>query len=144
NRTDVGQGPLVSVFAPDRLELVKGPPAVRRAHLDRLVAAIWPLRAEDRRAYGRVLSQRNALIGRVRSGRASPATFAAWDRELARTGLAVRANRATAVELLLGQFTDRGTRLGWGGALSLQSRPGGGAAGEVELGAEADERSPRG
>ena len=142
NLTDVEQRPLVSVFAPDRLELVKGPPAVRRAHLDRLVAAIWPLRAEDRRAYGRVLLQRNALIGRVRSGRASPATFAAWDRELARTGLAVRANRATAVELLSGQFTDRGTRLGCAGALSLQYRPGAGAREEEEFVAELEARLP--
>src|SRR6185295_17409904 len=33
--------PLVSVFLPDRLELVKGPPALRRSHLDALVAALW-------------------------------------------------------------------------------------------------------
>jgi DNA replication and repair protein RecF len=32
--------PLVSVFLPDRLELVKGPPALRRAHPDQLVAAL--------------------------------------------------------------------------------------------------------
>jgi DNA replication and repair protein RecF len=37
---DVEQRPLVSVFSPDRLELVKGAPALRRAHLDRLVAAL--------------------------------------------------------------------------------------------------------
>src|SRR5919202_5324041 len=34
--------PLVSVFLPDRLELVKGAPAGRRAHLDRLVGGPWP------------------------------------------------------------------------------------------------------
>nr|MBA2349581.1 AAA family ATPase [Solirubrobacterales bacterium] len=32
--TDVAVRPLVSVFLPDRLELVKGPPALRRSHLD--------------------------------------------------------------------------------------------------------------
>src|SRR5919107_5594871 len=31
--------PLVAVFLPDRLELVKGTPSVRRAHLDQVVAA---------------------------------------------------------------------------------------------------------
>jgi DNA replication and repair protein RecF len=36
--------PLVSVFMPERLELVKGPPAGRRAHLDQVVAALWPAR----------------------------------------------------------------------------------------------------
>ena len=65
--------PAVSVFMPDRLALVKGPPSPRRAHLDRLAAALRPARAELRRAYGRALAQRNSLIGRVRRG-ADPAT----------------------------------------------------------------------
>jgi len=36
---EVAQRPLVSVFMPDRLELVKGTPSLRRAHLDQFVAA---------------------------------------------------------------------------------------------------------
>src|SRR3712207_390042 len=42
---DVAVRPLVSVFLPDRLELVKGAPALRRAHVDQLVAAAWPARS---------------------------------------------------------------------------------------------------
>lgn len=41
---DVVDRPLVSVFLPDRLELIKGAPALRRAHIDQLVAALWPAR----------------------------------------------------------------------------------------------------
>ena len=67
---ELDQRPLLSVFAPDRLELVKGPPALRRAHLDQVVAALWPPRANERREYSRVLSQRNALLGRIRAMRA--------------------------------------------------------------------------
>ena len=63
--------PLVAVFLPDRLELIKGAPALRRAHLDQVVAALWPSRAATRRAYAQALAQRNALIARVRAGRAS-------------------------------------------------------------------------
>ncbi len=37
---DVQERPLVSVFSPDRLELLKGAPTLRRAHLDQLVAAL--------------------------------------------------------------------------------------------------------
>ena len=74
--TDVQARPLVSVFLPDRLELVKGPPALRRAHVDQVVAATWPARVTTRRAYGAALAQRNALIGRIRGrpvvARASP------------------------------------------------------------------------
>src|SRR4051794_17589427 len=63
--------PLAGVFLPDRLELVKGAPAVRRAHLDQVVAALWPARAATRREYARALAQRNALGGRGRAGLAS-------------------------------------------------------------------------
>jgi DNA replication and repair protein RecF len=128
--------PLASVFAPDRLELIKGTPALRRAHLDQLVAALWPLRAEDRRAYGRVLAQRNALLARIRAGRASPATLGAWDRELAVHALAVRDHRAAACELLAEPFSERAARLGCSGAVSLQYRPAARAHDEQEFLAE--------
>ena len=137
---DVEQRPLVSVFDPDRLELIKGAPAVRRAHLDQLVAAIWPLRAADRRSYGHVLAQRNALIGRIRSGRASAATLGAWDRELAVKALAVRGHRAAAVELLSGPLSDRAARLGCSGEVRLEYRPGAGAHDEEEFVAELHSR----
>ncbi len=42
---DVDSRPLVSVFLPDRLELIKGPPSLRRAHLDQFVSAMWPTRS---------------------------------------------------------------------------------------------------
>ncbi|HWO15702.1 MAG TPA: AAA family ATPase, partial [Solirubrobacterales bacterium] len=54
--------PPVAVFSPDRLTLVKGPPAERRAHLDLFVSARWPSRSELRQRYGRALAQRNALL----------------------------------------------------------------------------------
>src|SRR5438270_5851842 len=94
---DLDARPLISVFEPDRLELVKGAPGARRAHLDQLVAALWPSRAQHRRDYSRVLVQRNALLARIRSRSASSATLSSWDRELARTALAVTADRAAAV-----------------------------------------------
>jgi DNA replication and repair protein RecF len=120
---DVEQRPLVSVFMPDRLELVKGPPTVRRAHLDQVVAAFWPARAGDRLAYGRALAQRNALLGRVRSGAASRASIATWDRQLARHGLALREHRARAVALLAEKFAARATQLGLAGQARMEYRP---------------------
>src|SRR5918998_1690952 len=60
--------PLVSVFLPDRLELVTGTPALRRAHLDQVIAALRPARAASRRAYTAALGQRNALIASIRAG----------------------------------------------------------------------------
>src|SRR5437588_8181368 len=58
---DLATRPLVSVFLPERLELIKGAPSLRRAHLDRFVAALWPARAGTRSAYAQALAQRNAL-----------------------------------------------------------------------------------
>ncbi len=134
--------PLLSVFEPDRLELLKGPPSVRRAHLDQVVSAIWPLRANDRREYSRVLAQRNALLARIRSGRASDATLAAWDRELAVAALAVREHRASAVELLAEPFARRAALLGLSGDALLEYRPRSRAADADEFVAELRARLP--
>ncbi|HTA32705.1 MAG TPA: DNA replication and repair protein RecF [Solirubrobacteraceae bacterium] len=139
---DVECRPLVSVFLPDRLELIKGPPALRRAHLDQVIAAIWPARAQVRREYSRVLAQRNALLGRIRSGRASDATLATWDRELATRALELRAHRDAAVALLAEPFSERAAQLGCAGAVTLEYRPRSRASDEEEYIAELRERLP--
>ena len=139
---DVDFRPLLGVFEPDRLELLKGPPSVRRAHLDALIAAIWPLRAGERREYSRVLAQRNALLARIRSGRASDATLAAWDRELAVAALVLREHRAGAVELLAAPFAERAGQLGLSGEATLEYRPRTHATDVEELIAELRARLP--
>jgi DNA replication and repair protein RecF len=136
---DAPHRPLVSVFLPDRLELVKGPPALRRSHLDQFVAALWPTRAETRRAYGRALVQRNALIARVRGG-GSRSALRAWDVELARHGLALRDDRAAALELLRPRFVAAAEELGLAGAAEVRYRPRSKANTAQELAAELAER----
>jgi DNA replication and repair protein RecF len=139
---DVETRPLVSVFLPDRLELVKGAPTVRRAHLDQVVAAIWPPRADARRQYSRVLAQRNALLGRIRSGRASDATLSTWDRELAQRALELQEHRTQAVALLSEPFAERAHTLGCNGELVLEYRPRSRAVDADEYVAELRERLP--
>jgi DNA replication and repair protein RecF len=139
---DVETRPLLSVFLPERLELLKGPPAVRRAHLDQFLAAVWPARSADRRAYTRVLSQRNALIGGIRAGRASRETISTWDRQLARHALTLREHRLAAVDLLAAPFVERACQLGLTGAASLDYRPRSRAAGVEEFVAELQARLP--
>ncbi|MEO6496267.1 MAG: DNA replication and repair protein RecF [Solirubrobacteraceae bacterium] len=121
--SDAPGRPLVAVFLPDRLELVKGAPALRRAHLDQVVAALWPTRTATRRAYAQALAQRNALIARIRSGRASRDSLAAWDAELAGHGVALRDDRARTAELLHGPFADLARELGLNGQGELRYRP---------------------
>ncbi len=137
---DVETRPLLSVFVPDRLELLKGAPSVRRSHLDQFVAAIWPARAADRLEYARVLAQRNALLGGIRAGRATRATLSTWDWQLARQAVLLREHRTDAVALLADPFSERAAELGLTGTASLDYRPRSRAAGEDQFVAELQER----
>ncbi|MDQ4049403.1 MAG: DNA replication/repair protein RecF [Actinomycetota bacterium] len=132
--------PLVSVFLPERLELVKGPPGARRAHLDQLVAALWPARADTRSAFSRALAQRNGLLARVRAGLASSASLASWDAELARHGFRLMADRGEALELLAPLFASRAAELGLPEAARLRYRPRSRAQSAEGLAAELGER----
>ncbi len=120
---DAPTRPLVSVFMPDRLELIKGPPALRRAHVDQLTAALWPARRDVRRTYGQALAQRNALISRLRTGRASREALATWDLQLARSGAELMRERRRALDAV-GELTQRtGAALGLEPELTLRYRP---------------------
>jgi DNA replication and repair protein RecF len=120
---DVPGRPLVSVFLPDRLELIKGTPSLRRAHMDQLVAALWPARAATRRAYNQALAQRNALVARIRAGGASVDSLSAWDHELARHGIELMEDRSQAVELVAERFAARAEELGLDGDPAVAYRP---------------------
>jgi DNA replication and repair protein RecF len=132
--------PLISVFLPDRLELIKGTPALRRAHLDQVVAGLWPARAATRSAYSRALAQRNALLTRVRHGRVPEGALDAWDAELARWGIALRDDRAAAVQRVAESFPEQAAELGLAGAAELRHRPRTRAQDAAGLAAELAER----
>jgi DNA replication and repair protein RecF len=120
---DAPTRPLVSVFLPDRLELVKGPPALRRAHLDQFVAALWPARGETRRAYGQALAQRNALIARIRAGRGSRESLASWDAQLAQHAVALMHDRTQAAATITDATRRIAGSLGLVAELSVSYRP---------------------
>jgi DNA replication and repair protein RecF len=134
------QRPSLSVFIPDRLVLVKGAPAVRRGHLDRLCAALWPSRTEARRRYARGLAQRNALLGRIRAGQADAGTLDAWDAELAGAGAELIAIRAAAVDALAEPFATAASELGLEGGCRIAYRPRSEASTAAELADELGER----
>jgi DNA replication and repair protein RecF len=133
--------PLAAVFLPDRLELVKGGPAVRRAHVDQVVAALWPARAATRREYGRALAQRNALL--ARAAPTAPASLDAWDAELARHGAQLMTDRARAIDELRDRFATLTEELGLEGRAELTYRPRSRATDAEDLAAELRERRAR-
>lgn len=137
---DAPSRPLLSVFLPDRLDLVKGPPALRRAHLDQVSAALWPARSQTRRAYSQALAQRNALIARIRAGHASRGSLASWDEQLARCGIELMRQREQVVEGIAPAAGRIGTTLGLESSLTVRYRPRSRAINPEQLAAEFRER----
>ena len=140
--TDVTARPLVSVFLPDRLELVTGAPALRRAHLDQVVAALRPARGGDPAR----LQRRARPAQRARSPRSAPAaagrgTLPAWDAELARHGIALMARPRRRSSTSCGRASPSTPRAsGCPRSRTSIYRPRSKAATEEELAAELAER----
>jgi DNA replication and repair protein RecF len=137
---DATQRPLLSVFMPDRLELIKGAPTLRRAHIDQFVAAMWPARVATRRAYAQSLAQRNALIARIRAGTGGASALDSWDAQLARHGVALMADRRHAIDQVAPHFVDCCQQLGLDGNPELAYRPRSRAADAEQLYGELTER----
>jgi DNA replication and repair protein RecF len=110
------------VFLPDRLAVVKRAPAVRRAYVDRAASRFDPLHAAAVAGYAAALSQRNALLRRIRAGVASPESLSAWDAQLAEHGAAVVRGRHALIARLAPLFEERLELLGGGHAV-LAYRP---------------------
>ena len=116
----------VLVFIPDELRIVKGPPAARRRHLDRLLEAAAPGYRESFAAYKHAVSQRNALLRRVRAGETPAAELAPWERQLVPHAASVIRARRGAMRELAEPFTAWLEALGGGGGrLSLVPSPAG-------------------
>ncbi|MCB0827932.1 MAG: DNA replication/repair protein RecF, partial [Solirubrobacterales bacterium] len=133
----VSHRPATTVFSPDRLELVKGPPSGRRAHVDSYIAARWPTRNELRQRFGRALAQRNALIARLREGSGDRSQLPTWNRQVAKTGSELAIARNAAVEELSGPFNEAAADLGLDRQTGLTYRPGSAIEAEaIEAGLE--------
>jgi DNA replication and repair protein RecF len=100
------------VFTPDRLAVVKGGPATRRAYLDRTCGRLYPSRAILANEYASVLGQRNAALRRVAHGASTRDALTPWTEAVARAGTALVEARQTALELLSPVFAARAAHLG--------------------------------
>ena len=134
--TDVPR-PLTIVFLPERLELVRGGPSLRRAHLDQFAAALHPALSDLRGRYARALAQRNALVAR-RS--VAPRMLEPWDAELARLGWELMQERARAAEILAEPFARLAGALGLPERADLSYRPRSAAKSAEELRRELADR----
>jgi DNA replication and repair protein RecF len=112
------------VFTPDRLAVVKGGPAVRRAYFDRTLARVFPSRATVATEYAAALAQRNAALRRLAAGYSSPDAIEPWNERVAELGAALTAARRRLIELLSPAFAELALELRLGaGKLRYEGEP---------------------
>jgi DNA replication and repair protein RecF len=102
------------VFTPDRLGVVKGPPAVRRAYFDRVLGRFAPARATLSAEYGAVVAQRNAALRRAASGLSGREAIEPWSERVAELGAQLVSARLEALALLGPPFAARAEEFGLG------------------------------
>jgi DNA replication and repair protein RecF len=102
------------VFTPDRLGVVKGPPAVRRAYLDRVLGRLAPARAALSTEYGAAVAQRNAALRRASMGGSGRDAVEPWSERVATLGAELVAARLEVLALLEPAFAARADEFGLG------------------------------
>jgi len=100
------------VFTPDRLAVVKGGPAARRAYFDRVLSRLHPARAGLPQDYLAALAQRNAALRRVQLGVSTPAAVEPWTLRVADLAAALVEARRETLSRLQPLFAERGAELG--------------------------------
>jgi DNA replication and repair protein RecF len=100
------------VFTPDRLGVLKGPPASRRAYFDRALGRLAPARAQLPAEYGAAIAQRNASLRRVAAGLSTRAAVEPWTEQVATLGAELVAARREALAQLQEPFGEHGAALG--------------------------------
>jgi len=99
------------VFTPDRLGVVKGAPAARRAYFDRALGRLSPARAHLSAEYGAAVAQRNASLRRVAGGYSTRDALAPWTEQVGALGTELVAARKEALALLGPPFAERAGEL---------------------------------
>jgi len=104
------------VFTPDRLGVVKGGPAARRAYFDRTLGRLFPSRAQISGDYAAALGQRNAALRRVATGMSSSDALMPWSERVVTLGAELVASREGTLALLSPSFEQAAEQLGLAGA----------------------------
>ena len=104
------------VFTPDRLVVVKGGPAARRAYFDRALSRAIPAKAGLPAEYGAALAQRNAALRGVVGGFSSREALEPWTESVARLGAELAFARRDVIGALEPRFADHALDFGLAGA----------------------------
>jgi DNA replication and repair protein RecF len=104
------------VFTPDRLVVVKGGPAARRAYFDRALARALPAQASVPTEYAGALAQRNASLRGAAAGYSSRESLAPWTETVADLGARLVEARRRVLDLLAPRFSEQAAEFGLAGA----------------------------
>jgi DNA replication and repair protein RecF len=104
------------VFTPDRLGVIKGGPAVRRAYFDRALTRLYPARSELPGEYAAAIGQRNAALRRVQLSLARADALAPWTGQVAALGSALVSARQDVLAALGPRFAEALCDFGLAGA----------------------------
>jgi DNA replication and repair protein RecF len=100
------------VFTPDRLAVVKGAPATRRAYIDRSLGRLSPAKASLPVEYAAAVGQRNAALRRLRAGSSSSEALRPWTERVVVLGTELVLARAETTTTLAGPFAELAGVLG--------------------------------
>lgn len=111
------------LFTAEDMEMVSGPPSLRRRFVDLALGQVDPKYSVARARFERVLVQRNHLLKQMREGAARPDEIAFWDAELARAGGLIFEKRAAFVSEVEPLAAALHGSLAPGEALSVRYQP---------------------
>jgi len=112
------------VFTPDRLGVVKGAPAARRAYFDRALGRLSPARAQLPADYGAAIAQRNASLRRIAAGASTRGAIEPWTEQVVDLGNALVHARRELLALLEPPFAVHAAAFGLAdAALEYQGEP---------------------
>ncbi len=85
------------MFLPQDMAIVEGSPSERRHYLDVALCQVDPIYQHNLSEYGKVLSQRNALLKQIQESGVSPDLLDFWDSKLCELAGQLQAARTHAV-----------------------------------------------
>jgi DNA replication and repair protein RecF len=94
---DLAGGFNAVLFLPQDMRVIEGSPGERRRHLNASISQAEPEYAHSLAKYGKVLSQRNALLKQLQERSSGSEQLAFWDQQLAELAATLMRTRAVAI-----------------------------------------------
>jgi DNA replication and repair protein RecF len=111
------------LFTAEDLDMITGAPSLRRRYVDTTLSQIDAQYSGARSRYERLLTQRNALLKRIREGVATSEELPFWDDELSKDGAVLLHRRLVAIGEIAALSEETHAHLASGERLQVAYRP---------------------